>query len=742
MVNNVKTTQDKTYQVSKLKKSAIRTLQLSTAISIAFGSFAMAAEEITLDTVEVVGKWVSDTKPVKGYNAKKSSASTKTDTPLINVPQAITVITQDVMKDQSALSISDVVRYVPGVMASQGEGNRDALVFRGNRTTSDIFLDGMRDDIQMFRDLYNTDRVEVLKGPNGMIFGRGGAGGVINRVTKKAGWDPVKDVSLTYGAWDQKRFTGDFGQSLTDNVAFRINAVYEDSNSFRNGVNLERYGVAPTFTFNLSEQTSINLSAEYFKDQRIGDRGIPSVDNATGDDRRPFNLSKNQDKFFGNARLSPNEAETKSFNVSIDHTFDNNVKIKNSTRYTDYDKFYQNIYASGSVSAANTVKLSGYRDETDRKNLINQTDVTIPFDWGTTKHTVLAGVELVEQDNEQARFVSQPGTTGSSITGADFVDVSSPTVSAIFPRSNLAKAQDTQISSQGYYIQDQVEFNDQWQVIAGLRRDTFKTDYKNIRPGSEASVDTTDAFWSPRAGLIFKPTNNTSLYASYSISYAPRTGDQLQGLKGIETNPDLFDPEKFINKEVGVKWDINPNLSFTAATYLLERENLVANDPNQAGIKTLIDGQETQGVELSLAGNMTDKWSVIAAYTYQDGELTKDQGKPGDINAKKGAELGETPDHLFSLWNKYKINNVWSVALGVVGRSEMYAATEQVTGNTLIPGYTRYDAAIFAKLSEKMTLQLNVENLTNKDYIASSHNNNNLLPGAPVSARATLNYSF
>ncbi|MFT7227752.1 MAG: catecholate siderophore receptor [Methylophilaceae bacterium] len=742
MTNRVKTTQDQTNQVSKLKKSVIRTLQLSTAISFAFSSFAMAVEEIALDTVEVVGKRVSDTKPVKGYNAKKSSASTKTDTPLINVPQAITVITQDVIKDQSALSISDVVRYVPGVMASQGEGNRDALVFRGNRTTSDIFLDGMRDDIQMFRDLYNTDRVEVLKGPNGMIFGRGGAGGVINRVTKKAGWDPVEDVSLTYGAWDQKRFTGDFGQALTDNVAFRINAVYEDSDSFRDGVNLERYGVAPTFTFNLSEQTSINLSAEYFKDQRIGDRGIPSVDNATGDNRRPFNLRKNQDKFFGNARLSPNEAETKSFNVSIDHTFDNNVKIKNSTRYTDYDKFYQNIYASGSVTAANTVKLSGYRDEVDRKNLINQTDVTIPFDWGTTKHTVLAGIELVDQDNEQARFVSQPGTTSSSIAGAGAVDVNNPTVNASFSRSNLAKGQDTQISSQGYYIQDQVEFNDQWQVIAGLRRDIFETDYKNVRPGDEASVDTTDAFWSPRAGLIFKPTNNTSLYASYSISYAPRTGDQLQGLRNIETNPDLFDPEKFINKEVGVKWDINPNLSFTAATYLLERENLVANDPNEAGISTLLDGQETQGVELSLAGNVTDKWSVIAAYTYQDGELTKDQGAPGAITAEKGAELGETPDHLFSLWNKYKINNVWSVALGVVGRSEMYAATEQVTGNTLIPGYTRYDAAIFAKLSEKATLQLNVENLTNKDYIASSHNNNNLLPGAPVSVRATLNYSF
>ena len=152
------------------------------------------------------------------------------------------------MKDQSILSISDSIRYVPGVTSSQGEGNRDAIVFRGNRTTSDLYINGLRDDIQTYRDLYSTDRIEILKGPNGMIFGRGGAGGVLNRVTKKAGWDPVKNASITYGAWDQKRITGDYSVGLTDDVAFRMNAVYEDGNSYRNGVNLERYGFTPTIT--------------------------------------------------------------------------------------------------------------------------------------------------------------------------------------------------------------------------------------------------------------------------------------------------------------------------------------------------------------------------------------------------------------------------------------------------------------------------------------------------------------
>lgn len=707
-------------------------------VCITFGSTllnvnsSVAEESIELDTVIVVEDRISDTKPVKGYQVKQSSASTKTDTPLINVPQAITVIPQDIIKDQSAQSIQDVIRYVPGVTSSNGEGNRDAIVFRGNRTTSDLFIDGLRDDVQVYRDLYNTDRIEVLKGPNGMIFGRGGAGGVLNRVTKKAGWDAVKDLSITYGAWNQKRISGDYSQGITDDIAFRLNAVYEDADSFRNGVNMERFGINPTITISPDENTNIYFSTEYFKDKRIGDRGIPSVATTVGKNRRPFNLS-DDDQFYGNAELSPNKAETTAINLIIDHTFDNKVKIKNNTRYANYNKFYQNIYPNAPVDLlTGTLDVSGYRDETDRQNIINQTDLTIPFTMGSIKHTFLAGMELLSQNNQNKR-ISPDGLT------PDPVSIANPVSTATFT-NNLARNQDTQISSQAYYVQDQIEFTSKWQAVVGLRRDIFNTDYTNLL--NNTNIDVTDAFWSPRAGLIFKLTKNTSLYASYSISYAPRAGDQITEFRTV-TNPDLFNPEKFINKEIGIKWDINSKLSFTAATYILERENLIAPDPETAGINTLVDGQETKGLELSLAGNVTDKWSMIAAYTYQNGEITQDQGSsPNSISIKKGANLGETPDHLFSLWNKYQINRTWAVALGLVGRSEMFAATETTGSNTLIPGYTRYDAAVFAKLSDKMDLQVNIENLTNKDYIISSHNNNNLLPGSPLTGRATLVYHF
>ena len=718
----------RSHQLKQSSHLMLRTFGLIIGASlITMPQTAIAEENITLDSVDVVGKKISDTKPVKGYNAKKSTTATKTDTELRDVPQAITVITQDVIKDQSMQSIADTVRYVPGVTASLGEGNRDAVVFRGNQTTSDLFIDGMRDDVQVYRDLYNTDRIEVLKGPNGMIFGRGGAGGVINRVTKKAGWDPVKDLSLTYGAWNQKRIAGDYSEGLSNEVAFRVNAVYEDADSYRNGVNLERFGITPTITIAPDENTTIYLSTEYFKDKRIGDRGVPSLANGSGENRRPFNIG-DEDQFFGNAALSPTESETTAFNAIIEHTFANKVKIRNNTRYANYNKFYQNIYANSPVSGAGTLTLSGYRDETDRVNIINQTDVTIPFSTGQFNHKFLVGAEIVEQDDKNSRL-TMPNVAG--------ISAGNPTTTGNF--NTLARDQETDVSSRAFYVQDQIELSSKWQVVAGLRRDIFDVDYQDN--SGNLNVKRTDAFWSPRAGLIFKPTDNTSLYTSYSLSYAPRAGDQLTGFRTSATQPELFQSEKFINKEIGVKWDINRDLSFTAATYLLERKNLIANDPNVGGASVLLDGQETKGLELSLAGNLTDKWSAIASYTYQDGEITEEQINSGRL-IEKGSELAETPDHSYALWNKYQINSTWAVALGVVGRSEMYAAIPEAGNSTVLPGYTRYDAAIFAKLSEKAQLQFNLENLTNKEYAISSHNNNNIMPGAPISGRVTLNYSF
>jgi catecholate siderophore receptor len=201
-----------------------------------------------------------------------------------------------------------------------------------------------------------------------------------------------------------------------------------------------------------------------------------------------------------------------------------------------------------------------------------------------------------------------------------------------------------------------------------------------------------------------------------------------------------FDPEKFTNKEIGAKYNISPDLSLTAAVYKLERENISATDPILIA-PILIDGQETTGLELGVSGKITDKWSMFGGYAYQDGEITKNQ-LIGSNQYQSGAELGQTPKHTFSLWNRYDFNDVWGAAIGVVSRSDMYALTPTTTTSTVLPGYTRLDAAIYGKISKNLRLQVNLENLTNKEYALSAHNNNNIVPGAPLSGRATLIYNF
>ena len=753
------------------KWSAMHTAIYSALTGVIFlANITVQAEtsQIDLQKLNVSAPKVSDTKPVKGYNAKKSSSSTRTDTELRDTPQAITVIPQDLIKDQSIQSISQAIQYVPGVQSAQGEGNRDALIFRGNATTGDFFLDGLRDDVQTYRDLYNTDRLEILKGPNGMAFGRGGAGGAINRISKQAGWAPISELIASYGAYNQKRISGDYGQAINDEIAFRINAVYEDSDSYRNGVNLERFGVTPTLTIRPDDNTKIVASIEYFKDKRIADRGVPSVATKSGTlsaanpdfDRRPFDIG-NHSQFFGSAKLSPTETETLAFNASIEHAFENGIGLKNSTRYANYNKFYQNVFVDSPIAINGNFTVRGYVDFTDRENLINQTDLTYTANWGSVEHKLLAGLELSTQDTDNSRlagfFNNNFASAGTQVTPTPNVNNSTEIGNIpvsfrenLVNNNNAFRDNSSTVNVIGFYAQDQIKLNEHWLAILGLRHDKFTTDFDGSRrrggTGANAndkifeSFNETDSFLSPRAGLIFKPVEAVSIYTNYSVSYVPRAGDQLTSLTVTNAS---FKPEKFINYEIGAKWDVNPNLALTAAVYKLDRENVQVVDPTNVGQSILVDGQTTKGIELGISGEITDKWSVFGGIALQDGEVTKTQvNSTAASTIPKGAELGQTPDRTFSLWNKYEINDMWAVALGIVSTSERYALSPTVSQSTLLPGYTRYDAAIFGKFSEQLSLQVNLENLTNKEYAQFAHNNNNITPGSPITGRATLIYNF
>jgi catecholate siderophore receptor len=500
--------------------------------------------------------------------------------------------------------------------------------------------------------------------------------------------------------------------------------MIEDSGSFRQGVESERKAINPTFTFKPSDKTKVVVGMEYFNDKRTSDRGIPSVSN--GLQSYPYSTSRST--FFGNASQSPNEAIVKNGYAIIDHTFDNGVSLKNHTRFSDYDKYYQNVYAGGQVNLLNgKLKIDGYYDNTQRQNFFNQTDLTYNFKTGSVSHKLLTGLEIGLQENENYRVLATPNSS---------IDGSNPFTFLPF-ESSRNRNTSTDISNQAIYFQDQIYLNEQYQIIAGLRYDQFKTKFNDIRnPANSALVN--DQFLSPRIGLVYKPIEPVSLYTNYSLSYLPRTGEQLTSLTSSIKS---FDPEKISNIEAGIKYDLLQSFSISSAIYRLERSNMTITDPSESTNTIIVDGQITKGFELGLAGKLFDAYSMYGGYTYQDAEITKNQGT-GATQILSGATLGHVPKHTFSLWNKYEINETWSAALGVVSRSDMYAATPTTTTAVNLPGYTRLDAAIYANINKQTKLQLNIENLLDKTYYQSAHNNNNIMYGYPLTARATVTYTF
>jgi catecholate siderophore receptor len=648
------------------------------------------------------------------YGVNSINSATKTLTPLRDIPQSISVVTKEQIRDQSMLSVAEVVAYVPGITAHQGENNRDQLVIRGNNTSADFFLNGVRDDVQYYRDLYNVERVEALKGPNSMLFGRGGGGGIINRVSKEAGFSALREITLQGGSFGNKRFTTDFDQPFGNKIAFRINGLYENSGSFRNGVDLERYGVNPTATFIVGQKTAVKLSYEYFHDGRVADRGIPSFNG------RPVDVPI--ETFFGDSSNAFVRAGVNLASAVVEHQA-GRFNITNRTLFGDYDRFYQN-YVPGAVTAdKNFVSISSYNNATKRRNIFNQTDVTFQASTGSVRHTVLAGAEMGRQLTDNFRRSGFFNNTATSI----LAPLANPTINTpVTFRQNATDADNhIQANLGATYFQDQIELNRYLQVVTGVRFDYFDLQFHNNRNGQD--LRRIDRLVSPRAGVIVKPITALSVYANYGIAYLPSSGDQFSQLTTITQQ---VKPEKFTNYELGAKWDIRRNLSFTTALYRQDRTNTRATDPNDPARILQTGSQRSNGYELGLNGFVTSKWSVAGGYAYQDAFISS-----ATVSAVKGAQVGLVPHHTFSLWNNYRVLPRLGFGLGIIHRSDMFAAVDNAV---VLPAYTRADAAVFFSITEKWRLQANVQNLFSTTYYLNADGNNNISPGAPRGARVAL----
>ena len=648
------------------------------------------------------------------YGVSAVNTATKTLTPLRDIPQSISVVTKEQIRDQSMASVSDVVAYVPGITSHQGENNRDQLVVRGNSTSADFFLNGVRDDVQYYRDLYNVERVEALKGPNSMMFGRGGGGGVVNRVTKEAGFTSLREITLQGGSFGNKRFTGDIDQPLGNKFALRVNGLYENSGSFRQHVNLERYGVNPTATIILGPKTAVKLSYEYFRDWRVTDRGIPSFHGLPVD--VPI------ETFFGNPDNSWAQVGVNLASANIDHQA-GRFNIRNRTMFGDYDRFYEN-YVPGAVTAdKNFVAISSYNNATKRRNLFNQTDITFMAMTGSVRHNFLLGAEVGHQLTDNFRNTGFFNNTTTTI----LAPLSNPTINTpITYRQNATDADNHIRTNLGAtYVQDQIEINRYLQVVTGVRFDYFDLQFHNNRNNQD--LRRIDRLVSPRAGVIVKPVTTLSVYANYGIAYLPSSGDQFSNLTSITQQ---VKPEKFTNYELGVKWDIRRNLALTTALYRQDRTNTRATDPNDPTRVLQTGSQRTNGYELGLNGFVTSRWSVAGGYAYQDAFISS-----ATVSAVKGAQVALVPHHSFSLWNNYKVHPRLALGLGLIHRSDMFAAIDDAV---VLPGYIRADAAVFFSITERWRLQANIQNLFGTTYYLNADGNNNISPGAPRGARVAL----
>jgi catecholate siderophore receptor len=649
-----------------------------------------------------------------GYAAGTNSSAMKTETPLREIPQSVSVVSQAQMQDQLMSSIGDVVRYVPGVTLHQGENNRDQLVMRGNSSSADFFVDGVRDDTQYYRDLYNLESVEVLKGPNALIFGRGGAGGVVNRVTKQAGFTPLHEIDVTAGAFENRRMAVDFNQPVGAKAAVRLNAITESSGSFRDEVTLKRSGVAPSFAFLAGSATMVTAGLEHFHDARVADRGIPSFQG------KPADVAI--ETYFGNPADSRVRADVDLASASIEHHA-GSLTIRNRTLFGVYDRGYQN-YVPGAVSANKaTVALSAYNNATQRRNLFNQFDVTESVKTGSLKHTLLAGMEIGRQSSANLRNTGYFNDTSTSVA----VPYGQPTTDmpVTFRQSATDAKNHVHTAIAGVYAQDQIDLSSHVKVVGGLRFDRFRMDYLNQRNGDR--LGRVDDMVSPRAGVIVMPSKSLSLYGSYSISYLPASGDQFSSLTSITKQ---LEPEQFANREVGVKWEGPSGLSFAGAVYRLDRTNTRSTDPNDPTRAIQTGSQRTNGFEMSVSGSITPSWSVAGGYTYQDAFVTS-----ATASARAGATVGQVPRQMISLWNRYTVSSRTGLALGVIRRASMFAA---IDNTVTLPGYTRLDAAGYLTLRPSLRLQLNVDNLLDARYYANADSNTNISPGSPRIVRIAM----
>ena len=725
----------KTPRKGSVSRQFLASLSLSTSLILpATAQSDQSADTEIDDEVLVVGRYLDSSQ----------SNSVKTPTPIIDIPQSLSIFTADQIIEQGFDSIGDLVLYTPGINQSQGEGHRDAIVFRGVRSTADFYIDGVRDDVQYYRSLYNLNQIEILRGPNALLFGRGGTGGVLNRVTKKGvigeNFTGFKSSVDTFGAFDIQL---DKNFAVNDKAAFRVNGYYESLNNHRDFFDGDRFGINPTLRVEVAPDTVFDLSYEYVDNERFVDRGIPA-----GSDGRP--AEELADITFSDSELATTTLVAHTVRAKLSHTFNDYFKVNLSGSYGDFDKLYLNFFPVSFNEETNEVGIDGYVDTTQRQNLILSADLIGEFEVLSFGHTILFGGEFIDTNNDNDRFNTFFDQTQDDV---EFFDASQPinllngvgiNSSGEITTNNFAVDlnDDTEadVTVFSVYFQDQIAIAPWLDIVLGGRFDSFDIEVDDIEvfleTGQRDITQRTDQEFSPRLGVIFKPQENISIYGSFSESFLPRSGEQFADLPDDPATPDdeTLDPNTFQNLEVGLKWDFDNGLSLSLAAFENEQSSPQESDV-EIGTLVIIDS-EVRGIEAQLQGQLTEKFDFSLGYSFLEGnQVDQIDGQSVD----NGLRLRELPSHTVNVWGNYQVLPRFGLGAGLTYQDESFAGNDN---SVTLPSFVRIDAAAYYDLNDDFRLQVNLENLTNTEYFPNSHTNNNITVGAPINAKFTISGRF
>lgn len=718
--------------------------------SVMLATNAMAQEALpTIDVQESAGNGAG------GYQATAPQVS-RVPTPLLDTPQTVNVVTQQVLQEQRLTSMEDALRTVPGITFSAGEGGNqgDTPIIRGFAARGDIFRDGIRDPGWYTRDLFNVDRVEVYKGPSAFAFGRGSTGGAINLVTKLPTNSPVPYIEgFVSGTTAGGYRTEVDAQGKKDNVTGRIAAMYQDMPTpDRDHVGVKRWGVAPSIKVDLNSETRAIVSYIYQGEESVPDYGVPYLPAPT----RNSAGALTNGGYYGNGQATPPipvprsnwygvasgpladvvKTDTHIGTVKFERDLAPDLKISNATRYVSNNRFAINTAPRSLLQADNTTAVTpGYpvdqmtigrqhfQIETNNTLLTNQTDIGGKFYTGSWLHTFSAGFEATRETRYQQR-ARGVGPSGNASNLCDPAQLSCRT-SAYYPVDTSFggyfggwnTSLSTETTTIAAYAFDQIKLNEYFEVLGSIRQDHYVADFGD--PGNATptnrNLSRTDDMTSWRVGGVFHPTKNSSVYAAYGVSFNPSAEfGVLSSALNNAANP-LLAPEKNNTIEVGAKADfLNNKLSLSGAIFRIEKTNLripldaSASSANQV---LVLDGlARVDGIELGIAGAVTDKWQIFAGYSYLQSEILKTTN-----GAELGRALPSTPHNNFNLWTSYAVTPDLTIGGGVQFQDDAFANT---TNTSYVPSFWKFDAMAAYKVTKNSTLQLNVYNIGDAMYYA------------------------